>query len=468
LESSVTQLSWVLEEQNDYMLFFYLHSIENDLVSCLPIVSYRVSDDILRYFSDSLMYSTTLSELHFVDNGLGDDHILTLSSSLAKNTSLTVLRLNHTEMGIQGTVALKKAFEQNSTITDLDIRNNKKIGGNSCVELVNLIATKRIIRLFGGIPVSNKRKEYLLLNDTGCSDCEAVFIARLLSKNNYLQAIDIRNNYVTTTGFEKITKALDHTGLLSSLDVRGSTMDEKTAKLLADAVFGQDNVTYFSGINIKMLKDNELSENIINLRKTRCGDAEAIVIGSIIEINTVVTDINLWDNNVTDIGVEALTKGLKENKSVLYLKLQNNNISGKGAKYIEELFKMRVKVTHDPGIYISDSQKYEDSPYFSQRSHHQIQQHDRFLRKGEIVSYSEKTVNMHNYQEISFYKLSEQEGWIHNFYNSQPNAVVETNSIIKEIYLYLNHIGFNGRERLQKVAQGHPSLKKMRLISYYE
>ena len=75
---------------------------------------------------------------------------------------------------------------------------------------------------------------------------------------------------------------------------------------------------------VKKLNGTEPVETL-NFSSKELGPASAMVIASLISANGSLTSLSLGDNNLGDEGVEALSIGLKNSKSLTTLDLSNGD-----------------------------------------------------------------------------------------------------------------------------------------------
>lgn len=65
---------------------------------------------------------------------------------------------------------------------------------------------------------------------------------------------------------------------------------------------------------------------------TSCGDWGVEAISDVLKVNTVVTDLNLYHNDVGPRGASALARALRKNYTLHILNLDMNNIGDEGVQ----------------------------------------------------------------------------------------------------------------------------------------
>ncbi|XP_004343277.1 hypothetical protein CAOG_07418 [Capsaspora owczarzaki ATCC 30864] len=81
------------------------------------------------------------------------------------------------------------------------------------------------------------------------------------------------------------------------------------------------------------------------LDRIRIGGAEAQAIAEALKVNTKLTSLNLWSNQLGEAGAQAIAVALKVNKTLTALDLQLNQLGDAGAQAIAEALKVNTTLT---------------------------------------------------------------------------------------------------------------------------
>ena len=68
--------------------------------------------------------------------------------------------------------------------------------------------------------------------------------------------------------------------------------------------------------------------------------AQAAPLAEAIAVNTTLTQLSLWDNNIDDAGAASLAEAFKVNATLTQLSLWGNNIGDAGAASLAEAIKV--------------------------------------------------------------------------------------------------------------------------------
>ena len=165
-----------------------------------------------------------------------------------------------------------------------------------------------------GIPVQRMREDIITeldLSNSGIHVAAAMLVAYLFPATLVLKNCNLLNN---------------------SLNVESATM---LAKIGAE-----------KGIMLSGMTRNQTEAEFLSGEDLQ--SADAILIASDLQFMAVLTELNLFDNNIGDDGAKAIAEALKVNPVLNNLDLFNNSIGMEGAKAIAEALKV------NPGLTILD------------------------------------------------------------------------------------------------------------------
>lgn len=86
----------------------------------------------------------------------------------------------------------------------------------------------------------------------------------------------------------------------------------------------------------------------IDLWKNNLGDEGAKVIAKVLEVNCTLNQIDLSDNAISIVGARALADAMKANRVVTRMNLSRNNLGGEGAQILREIdgyLKRNIKIS---------------------------------------------------------------------------------------------------------------------------
>ena len=90
----------------------------------------------------------------------------------------------------------------------------------------------------------------------------------------------------------------------------------------------EESVTYkaiMSKCLSNLIASKDESEGSWNLRGCKFGDADALTIVKGLEGNTTVTELDLFDNCFTEVGLQAIAKMMEGNSTVITVDLGGNS-----------------------------------------------------------------------------------------------------------------------------------------------
>jgi len=270
------------------------------------------------------------TEANFSDERLEDADTILIVSDLKLMAGLTSVDLRFNSIGDDGAKAIAEALKVNAVLTNLRLD----------------------------------------LNNIGAEG--AIAIAEALKVNAVLTTLNLWYNSIGVEGAKAIAEALKVNAVMKNLSVaHNSNIVGEAAQQLAAAALGSLSLKVLSGVPIKELREDKLTE--LNLSSNSLGSTEGIVLAELIKfsavltnlilvnnsigaegaiaiaealkVNAVLTELSLWDNQIGPEGAIAIAEALKVNAVMTTLNLGGNSIGDEGAKAIAEALKVTAVVT---------------------------------------------------------------------------------------------------------------------------
>ena len=152
-------------------------------------------------------------------------------------------------------------------------------------------------------------------------------ICEALKQNKTLKELDLSGRAIGgEAGAKHVADMLGVNGGLTRVDVRRNNIAGDGAAQLAAAVLGNLQIEMFNEIPIKEMRANSLTE--LDLKGKDVGVEGVLVVAGLIPVMGSLTSLLLAENELGDDGAEALSIGLKENKSLTSLDLRGKGYGG--------------------------------------------------------------------------------------------------------------------------------------------
>ncbi len=195
---------------------------------------------------------------------LNDNHIKIITEGIKENKSIVALLLRKNEISSQGAFYISDYLNNNTNLRQLFLGDNN-------------------------------------INDDGLKS-----LLNILSVNNKnITNLDLSNNNFKLNDFNYLINYLKTNPILNSLDISGNKLDLKSIVNLGAIICNLKNI---KSINMSNMGIN--SENIPHLLKSYNLD-----------------EIILDDNNLEEVGLMMLSKGLEGNKNLKIISLKNTKLS---------------------------------------------------------------------------------------------------------------------------------------------
>jgi Ran GTPase-activating protein (RanGAP) involved in mRNA processing and transport len=282
------------------------------------------------------------TEADFSNQGLQPADTILIGSDLKLMAVLTTLRLDDTKIGAVGAKAIAEALKVNAVLKHCNLlKNNLDI--ESATMLAKIGTEKGI--MFSGMTRDQTEADF---SNQGLQPADAILIGSDLKLMAGVTTLDLSVNRIGDEGAKAIAEALKVNAVLKNLSVAyNSNIVGVAAQQLAAAALGSLSLEVLSGVPIKELREDKLTE--LNLSSMGLGPTEGIVLAELIKFSAVVTTLVLgsflFGNNIGDEGAKAIAEALKVNVVVTKLWLNNNKIGDDGAKAIAEALKVNAVLT---------------------------------------------------------------------------------------------------------------------------
>ena len=286
-------------------------------------------EQVLQFLSTELRH---VHELH-CDGSFSDGDVVALCQILLNNpayVNLKALHLPNNGLSIRSAKALADLLYVNTSLVTLDLRYNEL--GSEGAELI-------------GQPLvnANKSLKNLILKHNKLSQKAASSLAIMLHRNHALEELHLGHNEIGVKGIKVLAPGVRHR--LQKLHLSHNHIKGRGVQLLATELQGRDHNLEFLDLTCNQLGPKGmhiLSEWLLVRQETKlrhlwlgsnelgpnCGH----MWGSIFEYNSTLIEIRLGGNNLGDLGIAALSRGLGLNHTLQKLELDWNQISDKGSE----------------------------------------------------------------------------------------------------------------------------------------
>jgi len=269
---------------------------------------------------------------------LGNEGVKEITSGLLNNTTLETLYLEQNYINETGGIAIGHLLKYNMTLKNINLEYNP-IGSlglysifdalfyNTCLTTLSLGSTKLDdTSLIAKVLYENKTLVELNLDCNNIGDKGAYLLGKTLEHNNTLEILNLRSNNIGPIGACALAKALCINRTLWELNLgRNDIMDEgicifsqvihNNPCILILHLFGNNINDESIDVLINAISSNDCIRSLfLNFGINQVPDSKYLSIGSAIENNTTILDIELNNPNP-----DSLQKVLIRNR-LLYKK----------------------------------------------------------------------------------------------------------------------------------------------------
>ena len=252
-------------------------------------------------------YASNLLSLSFKDCKNIDDHILSfIMFSLQNLKKIKILSFESCNLDDNQVKIITEGIKENKSIIALMLRNNNitSQGGFYISEYIN----------------NNTNIKQLFLGGNNIKDKGLKSLLNIIATNNKnIINLDLSNNNFNLDDFNTLIEYIKTNPNLNSLDISGNKLELKSTINLGAILSGTKNIKSLNMSNMGII-----SEYIPNLFKS-------------FNLDEIILD----DNDLEEVGLIMLIKGLEGNKNLKKISLKNTQLSFIG---LTSLLKMLDKV----------------------------------------------------------------------------------------------------------------------------
>ena len=331
----------------------------------IPIdsIDSQLSEEDILVILDDKCTSCPITHLRLNTKGITDRGAKSLATALERrNVTFTHLTLNDTSITTAGFNALAEALRTNCVLTHLDLRDNviRDEVAVALSEALQVNATLTHLSLEGGWEIEfkqligpsaasalakaltiNRTLKCLILGFNSIRDPGALAFADALRTNSTLTHLDLSSNGIGNSGTEAICKALQFNHVVTHLALGRNTIGDSGVEALARALEWPDTQLSFlhlvgckiTSIGVealaRALRTNRSLEHL-NLGGTNVARS-ATALAETLQSNQTLAYLDLHDNNIESTAAIQLAQTLQDkNYTLAYLNLSRNRINAKG------------------------------------------------------------------------------------------------------------------------------------------
>lgn len=301
-------------------------------ISFLSFSGNRPGTNGVSFFGRMLKSNTKLLSLNMSNNSINDQGVNMLFEGLRDNRTLLQLNISGNNITTEGIKRVKHGLINNDTLVYLDLSRNN---------LDDFAVTH-----FADVLEKNKRLIALILSDNSfTSHGTFVLFKRLSSKICPLRILDLSGNVLGDEGALNLAGFLYECIFLVRLNLENCRIGTKGIH----AIFRSSHSLKVLNLNWNTVEDtnNEDFEFFsdtrsllcLHLRHTRITDnAVKFISNALLKTDCYLKELDLSDNEITDIGAASLSSAISVNKSIEQLNLSFNPIKRDGrAKIVDAL-----------------------------------------------------------------------------------------------------------------------------------
>eukprot|EP01012_Entosiphon_sulcatum_P025573 TRINITY_DN30914_c0_g1_i1.p1 TRINITY_DN30914_c0_g1~~TRINITY_DN30914_c0_g1_i1.p1 ORF type:complete len:735 (+),score=211.41 TRINITY_DN30914_c0_g1_i1:67-2271(+) len=342
-------------------------------------LSFSLRENGLGYLSAQCIAQVLAQNQHYAvldlsGNRLRDAGAECIAQLLEHNDTIVHLAMKSNDIGHVGGEAIARALERNNTLTSLDLSgisgiNRNHLGTKGAQALSNCLQVNNVLCILNlgsnglgkeGMGLLSQGLVYnqtlteidLSSNNFGWEGCQ--ILATVLDTANF-RVLNLERNYIGDKGCAIIANALKipkrAAGILEKLDLSYNLIHAQGFKAMADTIRLTKSLKYLKLDGNELTATDGSYEFAMALRENRSllhlalnkndiGAEGGKHLGEALQQNTTLQRLELSDNTVGNVGISVICQALRKEKSGLtYLDVTNNKIGDKGGLEIATMIR---------------------------------------------------------------------------------------------------------------------------------
>jgi NLR family CARD domain-containing protein 3 len=313
---------------------------ENDFVKAFVLSCYALVDDGAHAIGSVLSKHPSISRLQLRD--LRDSReILIFFSLLKANKHIIDLSMRHCTICPRGASAMAHFLRNNTTIQEFRLTDSQ-LTGNALQILCE-----------SGLTYNVSIQRLYLINDDLTGIDSAVHLSAMVNGSSCVKELYLGENNLEDSGVALLSSSIIQKGAESSL----SLLDIRSNNITATGALSiQGLIVNSSNLKSLILSDNELGDigvmaiarglqhlprgslEKLDVNANNISSVGATALALMLRINMSLSELNLSYNSIGDEGAVAIAAALQINKTLRCLSLRRNGIGNIGVqKFAESL-----------------------------------------------------------------------------------------------------------------------------------
>ena len=365
---------------NSYVIISYCVKVHKSLTE-FTLSNCKITDEQVQMLIKAIEIKSTLQYFDISHNKVRDNGIIFISDYLKINSTLNAINLAGNCITDSGVKSLTEAISINETLSELNLSGNiitnkgaRKLGEaiqmNETLEVLNIsenwISYEGIMGMVEAC-TENRTLQKLVCTHNNLSKSELITISEYNRKENAVQILDASWNDIGTKDGKLAIETTFHV-----VDLQHNSESDNNINV-------QKDIWYLDKITDKIQTQEccfveYLNEENMSLQNIQISDFEIGVLGECFKLNNTLVDLNLSgclkccnltacltcikhlninstlcsldlsNNHISDIVVEALTKSVIINTTLQKVNLSQNEISDDGIYFIYNCLKINNKL----------------------------------------------------------------------------------------------------------------------------
>lgn len=313
---------------NDVFGKIFSNALEdNHTVTTLILSCFSIVDHGAFAIGSVLGTNKSIEKLQFRDFRC-EREVITFFTLLLNNTKIKELSLRYSQISPQGAESISMLFNHHENLQEVRLVDSQILGGSLRLLCNGIKSSRSIQRL------------YLVNNEIQSNDADS--IVQVLEGRCHLQELFLCENDCGDDGIKTLAEGIRPNTSLRLLDLRSNGITHDGALSLQGILVCSQFLTSLS------LSNNDLEDlgvvalarglqqpgcvlQQLDLSENGIGASGAIALAGVLRVNRGLSKLNISGNAITDEGAARIAAALMRNSTLRWLSLRRNDLSNEAA-----------------------------------------------------------------------------------------------------------------------------------------
>ena len=298
----------------------------------LNLSSNNITDEGAKRLAEAIQINTALQELNISKNWISKEGVMWIVEACTINRTLHRLVCTHNNLSKSGLAAINEYIRKEIAVQIFDASWNG-IGSKFSQLAIKTIFQLLDLQQKSELGNNNIHKEVWLFDEITELKYKSEFLQSCFESDLNIGSINLQNVVITDFEVKILSDCLKVNNTLTELNLSAASLNPKNTIYKLNNITDEEMKEFVKFLIANtMLQNLDISHNVVS-------DDGVSFITDCFKMNSTLSILNLSNNNITDEGAKRV---LEANTTLQKLNISSNRITDKGAKGLAEAIRLNT------------------------------------------------------------------------------------------------------------------------------